>query len=175
MKSASQRAKNISAGLEKNEESTQGLGTLKALIQNSPEKLPNDLEGLQEEYNALQTRFQQFRDQSEEKAAELMNEINYFEKATKEELEVVQKFQESEVQDKQARQLRTKVNYATEELENMKNVYKEILDDMTSVETRIESSEGKKVEQIKQDIQTQIEDWALREAEYLAQIEELEK
>ena len=57
----------------------------------------------------------------------------------------------------------------------MKNVYKEILDDMTSVETRIESSEGKKVEQIKQDIQTQIEDWALREAEYLAQIEELEK
>ena len=100
MKSASQRAKNISAGLEKNEESTQGLGTLKALIQNSPEKLPNDLEGLQEEYNALQTRFQQFRDQSEEKAAELMNEINYFEKATKEELEVVQKFQESEVQDK---------------------------------------------------------------------------
>lgn len=174
MKSASKQAKKISEKLEKNEASAPELGTLKALIHNSPERLPNDIDGLQEEYNALQARFQQFKDQSEEKVGELISEINYFEAQTKDEIELVKKFQESEEQDKKSRSLKSKVKYATEELQNMKNVYKEILDDMTVVETRIENTEVKKMEQLKQDIQTQIEDWALREAEYIAQIEELE-
>ena len=175
MKSASKQAKKISEKLEKNEASAPELGTLKALINNSPERLPNDIDGLQEEYNALQARFQQFKDQSEEQVGEMISEINYFEAQTKDEMEIVKKFQESEEQDKKAHSLKSKVNYATEELANMKNVYKEILDDMTVVETRIENTEGKKMAQLKQDIQTQIEDWALREAEYIAQIEELEK